>query len=151
MSDKLSNIKAVVKWFNPFKGYGFVNIEGLSEDVFLHFSVLNQCGIQLVNINDTLTCDVSFSDEKGYFVSHIYHRELSRDTELCINKKAVIKWFNPFKGYGFASDEDNNDILIHSSVLRNFGIKNISTGMVMNLVVTKTHKGYEAKAILQIL
>ena len=35
---------ARVKWFDRDKGYGFVNIFGRREDVFLHLSILSQCG-----------------------------------------------------------------------------------------------------------
>ena len=35
---------ARVKWFDRDKGYGFVNIFGRREDVFLHQSILSQCG-----------------------------------------------------------------------------------------------------------
>ena len=33
-----------IKWFNPTKGYGFIEQEG-SKDVFLHVSALEQAGI----------------------------------------------------------------------------------------------------------
>ena len=34
-----------IKWFNPTKGYGFIEQEG-SKDVFLHVSALEQAGIE---------------------------------------------------------------------------------------------------------
>ena len=37
-------IRAVVKFFNDIRGYGFVTAEDLSEDVFVHSRVLNDCG-----------------------------------------------------------------------------------------------------------
>ena len=33
-----------IKWFNPTKGYGFIEQEG-SKDVFLHVSALEEAGI----------------------------------------------------------------------------------------------------------
>ena len=33
-----------IKWFNPKKGYGFIEQEG-SKDVFLHVSALEEAGI----------------------------------------------------------------------------------------------------------
>ena len=34
-----------MKWFNKGKGFGFANIFGRSEDVFLHVEVLRQSGL----------------------------------------------------------------------------------------------------------
>ena len=37
-------MRAVVKFFNDIRGYGFVTAEDMSEDVFVHSRVLNYCG-----------------------------------------------------------------------------------------------------------
>jgi CspA family cold shock protein len=37
-------MRAVVKFFNDIRGYSFVTAEDLSEDVFFHSRVLNDCG-----------------------------------------------------------------------------------------------------------
>lgn len=34
-----------VKWFNPDKGYGFIQPEGASKDVFVHISAVQQAGL----------------------------------------------------------------------------------------------------------
>ena len=34
-----------VKWFNPTKGYGFIEPSDKSKDVFLHISALDAAGI----------------------------------------------------------------------------------------------------------
>jgi len=36
--------KGKIKWFNPTKGYGFIEVDG-SKDVFLHVSALQEAGI----------------------------------------------------------------------------------------------------------
>ena len=36
---------ARVKWFDKGKGFGFANVFGLSEDIFLHIEVLRQSGL----------------------------------------------------------------------------------------------------------
>ena len=34
-----------VKWFNPTKGFGFIEPEDKSKDVFIHISALERAGI----------------------------------------------------------------------------------------------------------
>ncbi|MEE9266814.1 MAG: cold-shock protein [Gammaproteobacteria bacterium] len=38
-----------VKWFNPSKGYGFVEPSDGSKDVFIHISALERAGIGSLN------------------------------------------------------------------------------------------------------
>ena len=35
-----------VKWFNDAKGYGFLQAEGVSEDIFVHFSAIVMAGFK---------------------------------------------------------------------------------------------------------
>ena len=37
-------MRAVVKFFNDIRGYGFGTAEYIAEDVFVHSGVLNECG-----------------------------------------------------------------------------------------------------------
>ena len=34
-----------VKWFNPIKGYGFIEPEGGGKDVFVHISAVERSGL----------------------------------------------------------------------------------------------------------
>jgi CspA family cold shock protein len=47
-------VRAVVKWFSPDKGFGFVELSDGSGDGFLHGTVLAQSGISAVQPGDTL-------------------------------------------------------------------------------------------------
>ena len=68
--DVLIKVLGRVKWFNQFKGYGFVDVEGFPEDIFLHFSVIAQAGLTRLNNDDVILCNVA-KCKKGYQVIKI--------------------------------------------------------------------------------
>ena len=39
----------IVKWFNPAKGYGFIEPEDGSRDVFVHISAVERSGLATLN------------------------------------------------------------------------------------------------------
>lgn len=53
-----------IKWFNAEKGFGFIEREDGGDDVFLHFSALNQQGFKSVEENQRVEFDV-VSGPKG--------------------------------------------------------------------------------------
>ena len=55
--------KGKVKWFNPTKGYGFIEREDKEKDVFVHSSAARAASLEL-NEGDELTFEVE-SGEKG--------------------------------------------------------------------------------------
>ena len=57
------SIKGKVKWFNPQKGYGFIEREDKEKDVFVHSSAAQAAGLQL-NEGDELTFEIE-NGEKG--------------------------------------------------------------------------------------
>ena len=56
------SINGKVKWFNPTKGYGFIEREDKEKDVFVHSSAAQAASLQL-NEGDQLTFDVETGDK----------------------------------------------------------------------------------------
>lgn len=53
--------KGTVKWFNSTKGFGFIQPEGGSKDVFVHISAVERAGLTDLADNQAVTFDI----EKG--------------------------------------------------------------------------------------
>ena len=51
-----------IKWFNPTKGYGFIENEG-SKDVFLHVSALEKAGIDTLKEGEEIELEIG--ENKG--------------------------------------------------------------------------------------
>tara|TARA_R100000951_G_scaffold94309_1_gene83040 strand:+ start:381 stop:581 length:201 start_codon:yes stop_codon:yes gene_type:complete len=45
-----------IKWFDPTKGYGFIEQEG--KDVFLHVSALEEAGISTLQEGETVSFEI---------------------------------------------------------------------------------------------
>jgi CspA family cold shock protein len=56
-------IKGKIKWFNPTKGYGFIEVEG-SKDVFLHVSALQEAGISELQEGEIIEFEIGSNQGK---------------------------------------------------------------------------------------
>lgn len=50
---------ARVKWFDKAKGFGFANVFGSSDDVFVHMEVLRRCGMAELNPGEAICLKVA--------------------------------------------------------------------------------------------
>jgi cold shock protein len=50
--------KGTVKWFNPTKGYGFIQPVGGGKDVFVHISAVERAGLSTLNEGQTVEYEV---------------------------------------------------------------------------------------------
>jgi CspA family cold shock protein len=47
-----------VKWFNPTKGYGFIQPQGGHKDVFVHISAVERAGLTSLNEGQTVQYEI---------------------------------------------------------------------------------------------
>ena len=47
-----------VKWLNPTKGFGFIQPEGSSKDVFVHISAVERSGMGSLNEGQRVSFDI---------------------------------------------------------------------------------------------
>jgi CspA family cold shock protein len=55
--------KGTVKWFNPTKGYGFIQPAEGGRDVFVHISALERAGLR--SLNDGQTIEYEIESNRG--------------------------------------------------------------------------------------
>jgi len=54
-----------VKWFNPTKGFGFIQPEGGGQDVFVHISAVEQAGLRGLNEGQAVAYDLEQDRRSG--------------------------------------------------------------------------------------
>tara|TARA_R100000789_G_C2923372_1_gene127039 strand:+ start:301 stop:510 length:210 start_codon:yes stop_codon:yes gene_type:complete len=52
------SLNGKVKWFNPTKGFGFIEREDKEKDVFVHVSAVRDAGMNGLDDGQALTFDV---------------------------------------------------------------------------------------------
>ncbi len=163
-------ISATVKWFNPEKGFGFVELSDGSGDVFLHANALTNAGHSSVNPGATLRVRVG-QGQKGRQVSEVLSVDDStaaaqprssgprpgagsggprRGADLgpSVEKQGTVKWYNATKGFGFVALPDGGkDVFVHASALHRAGLSDLTEGQSVLVGVVQGAKGPEASTI----
>lgn len=141
-------VEAVVKWYNPIKGFGFVAVDDGQEDAFLHSSLVHKAGIQELKEGTRIRISVAYG-AKGRQVDQFYE-VLGHDQPNLAGTEDItgsVKWFKDEKGFGFVTDDRGGDIFLHRSVLQSAGMEVIQTGQRVRMKVKSSAKGREACTI----
>jgi cold shock protein len=149
-----------VKWFNPSKGYGFIELSDGSGDAFLHATALSGSGITTLQSGETLELRVA-PGQRGPQVTEVIStaapplpRKSSRSPldrqalEVSVQETGTVKWYSAAKGFGFiVRDSGGKDVFVHASTLERAGITGLSEGQRVFMGVAEGRKGPEAVSI----
>jgi CspA family cold shock protein len=168
--------EARVKWFNPDKGFGFVELTDGSGEAFLHIRQVEAAGHSALPFGTTLVVQVG-PGQKGSEVTGILsvdtstaepepprrgsHPQLSghgpagrpqprqqQSASAAPNTPGVVKWYSAVKGFGFVTvDGENKDLFVHVSVLELASLSGLEPGQGVRVAIVEGRKGREVGAI----
>jgi len=140
-------ISATVKWFNPIKGYGFVQPSNGLGDAFIHVSVLEAVGAKDLQDGAELECEIE-QGPRGPMVAVIYSiKGGTPDVALASDPDApavegVVKFFDPNKGYGFITpDGEGQDIFVSGRVVAQSGLRMLDADTRVRVTICSGEKG----------
>lgn len=132
-------VVAVVDWFDAFKGFGFVDVEGFNDGIFLHISKLKGNNADKLRPGQEIICEVS-RDRRGLHVSRVHRLVLNESIADFVDCRIVRIYAE--RGYGFVRiDGTVQDAFFHFSIVPDKYRDQLGRWTVMRARVGPDRKG----------
>jgi len=157
---EMLSLEGRVKWYDPARGYGFIDATDGQGDILLHASCLRRFGGAAALPNATVICkaingdkgrqaveivEMSGGDEQAPARPRRFHPNTGSNAPFC---NAVVKWFDALRGYGFVTCDDvEGDVFLHAATLRRAGMEDIQPGDTLHVRWVEGPKGALAAEI----
>jgi CspA family cold shock protein len=158
-------VSGKVKWYNPAKHYGFVELADGTGDAFLHTTALAAVGIITLQPGETLELRVA-PGQRGLTVTEVISVDSStaapprvsrtrprsspdrQPSQASVQEMGTVKWYNVSKGFGFiVRDRGGKDVFLGASVLERAGITGLHEGQRVFVGIAEGRRGPEATSI----
>jgi CspA family cold shock protein len=137
---------AVVRWFDPDRGFGFLAPDDGGEDLFVHASEIDAGGgPKVLREGQTVEFEVGEGDRGPQARRVRVTGESAPDSALGL--LGTVVWYEPSKGYGFvAPDGGGAQIFVHSSAIVTGGV--VGEGQRVAFLVGEGERGPQAEHLL---
>lgn len=166
----------MVKWFLPMKGYGFLEPEDGSPDIFCHISAVEASGRDTLPQGAVVTCETVQGD-RGPQVSRILSVEATAveaspaaragpfdarypgphadaqppadlDLPADLELPGTVKFYDPIRGFGFVvPDDGGREVFVHASALLRSGLADLQQGQRVFVRAESVPRGLQATEI----
>ncbi len=153
-----------VKWFNPTKGFGFIEPADGGGDVFVHISAVERAGLSGLEEGQQVEFDAEKDRRTGKTSaenlrvtgqgSGSFSARPSRPRPPSggggghgggggdgVSGRGTVKFYNAQKGFGFIAPEGGGaDLFVHASALERAGIGDLREGQAVSFVAGTDRK-----------
>jgi cold shock protein len=167
-----TEVAAVVKWYNPTKGFGFVKPQDGAPDAFLHASLVAQAGYESLADGSLLICDIT-EGPRGPQVAMIHSVEPPSEPVVRSRPprrpmggpysggfsggysggpgatvEGTVKFYNAEKGFGFITPDDGSkDVFVSARTLTRAGMPPLVAEQRVRVTTRMGQKGPMAESV----
>lgn len=141
--------QGTVRWFDPDRGFGFLAPEDGSADLFVHASEIAGDGAsRLLREGQAVEFEIGEGDRGPQARGVRVTGEVAAGAALGV--LGTVKWYEPAKGYGFASpDGGGAEVFVHSSAIVTGGV--VTAGQRVAFLVGEGERGPQAKYVVPLV